>query len=142
LHQSAGDIDRGIRGRIVDQGRHELQDRYAGERTRTRRAVHAAPLAQAGRLRQDAPRSATLPARSMNEARLTSIVVESPAPARTIAARTREGKSPGLFWLGGFKSDMKGTKADALDRWAAEHGRACVRFDYSGHGESGGDFRE
>jgi pimeloyl-ACP methyl ester carboxylesterase len=78
----------------------------------------------------------------MNEARLTSIVVESPAPARTIAARTREGKSPGLFWLGGFKSDMKGTKAEALDRWAAEHGRACVRFDYSGHGESGGDFRE
>jgi pimeloyl-ACP methyl ester carboxylesterase len=78
----------------------------------------------------------------MNEARLTSIVVESPASSRTIAVRTREGKSPGLFWLGGFKSDMKGTKADALDRWAAEHGRACVRFDYSGHGESGGDFRE
>ena len=47
---------------------------------------------------------------------------------------------PGLFWLGGFKSDMKGTKADALDRWAGEHGRACIRFDYSGHGESGGEF--
>jgi pimeloyl-ACP methyl ester carboxylesterase len=78
----------------------------------------------------------------MNEARLTSIVVESPGSSRTIAVRTREGKSPGLFWLGGFKSDMKGTKAEALDRWAAEHGRACVRFDYSGHGESGGDFRD
>lgn len=78
----------------------------------------------------------------MNEARLTSLVVESPAPARTIAVRTREGKSPGLFWLGGFKSDMNGTKADTLDRWAAEHGRACVRFDYSGHGESSGDFRD
>jgi pimeloyl-ACP methyl ester carboxylesterase len=77
----------------------------------------------------------------MNEARLTSIVVESPAPARNIAVRVREGKSPGLFWLGGFKSDMTGTKAEALDRWAAEQGRACVRFDYSGHGESGGDFR-
>jgi pimeloyl-ACP methyl ester carboxylesterase len=37
---------------------------------------------------------------------------------------------------------MKGTKAEALDRWAAEQGRACVRFDYSGHGESGGDFRD
>ncbi len=49
---------------------------------------------------------------------------------------------PGLFWLGGFKSDMKGTKAVALDAFAAEHGRACVRFDYSGHGESGGDFTE
>ena len=47
---------------------------------------------------------------------------------------------PGLFWLGGFNSDMKGTKAVALDVWAAEQGRACVRFDYSGHGESGGAF--
>lgn len=58
--------------------------------------------------------------------------------------RVREGKGqpeqPGLFWLGGFKSDMKGTKAEALDRWAEQCGRACVRFDYSGHGESGGDF--
>jgi pimeloyl-ACP methyl ester carboxylesterase len=58
----------------------------------------------------------------------------------------REGKGPdagpSLFWLGGFKSDMKGTKAEALDRWAESTGRACVRFDYSGHGESGGDFNE
>src|SRR6185436_493474 len=45
-----------------------------------------------------------------------------------------------LFWLGGIKSDMGGTKAVALDDWAAAQGRACVRFDYSGHGESGGDF--
>jgi pimeloyl-ACP methyl ester carboxylesterase len=59
---------------------------------------------------------------------------------RRIAVRARSGASPGLFWLGGFKSDMAGTKALALDAWAAEHGRACVRFDYSGHGESGGDF--
>ena len=57
-----------------------------------------------------------------------------------IAVRAREGGSPGLFWLGGFKSDMWGTKALALDAWAAEQHRACVRFDYSGHGESGGDF--
>jgi pimeloyl-ACP methyl ester carboxylesterase len=80
----------------------------------------------------------------MSEARLTSLTIESPLPARAIAVRARESKSPasgpGLFWLGGFKSDMKGTKAEALDRWAAEQGRACVRFDYSGHGESGGDF--
>src|SRR6202051_2352553 len=60
--------------------------------------------------------------------------------ARRIAVRTRAGGAPGLFWLGGFKSDMQGTKAIALDAWAAEHHRACVRFDYSGHGESGGDF--
>ena len=59
---------------------------------------------------------------------------------RRIAVRTRAGGSPGLFWLGGFNSDMRGTKALALDAWAAERGRACVRFDYSGHGESGGAF--
>lgn len=60
--------------------------------------------------------------------------------ARRIAVRRRAGKGPGLVWLGGFKSDMQGTKALALDEWAKDHGRACVRFDYSGHGESSGDF--
>src|ERR1700737_4044383 len=60
--------------------------------------------------------------------------------ARSIAVRARAGGGPGLFWLGGFNSDMQGTKALALDAWAAERGRACVRFDYSGHGESGGTF--
>jgi len=82
----------------------------------------------------------------MSEARLTSLTIESPARKRTIAVRAREGKTPspgpGLFWLGGFKSDMNGTKAEALDRWAESQGRGCVRFDYSGHGESGGDFSE
>src|SRR6202163_535417 len=62
------------------------------------------------------------------------------ATARCTAGRARPGGAPGLFWLGGFHSDMQGTKAIALDAWAAEHHRACVRFDYSGHGESGGDF--
>ncbi|NEV02320.1 alpha/beta hydrolase [Bradyrhizobium uaiense] len=72
--------------------------------------------------------------------------------ARRIAVRARAGSTsgapgsasgaPGLFWLGGFKSDMTGTKAIALDAWAAEHGRSCIRFDYSGHGESGGDFAD
>ena len=60
--------------------------------------------------------------------------------SRRIAVRARAGRPPGLFWLGGFNSDMKGTKALALDAFAAERGRACVRFDYSGHGESGGRF--
>ncbi len=59
---------------------------------------------------------------------------------RSVAVRARAGGAPGLFWLGGFNSDMKGTKAVALDAWAAERNRACVRFDYSGHGESGGAF--
>ena len=62
--------------------------------------------------------------------------------ARRIAVRARKGEQPGLFWLGGFKSDMGGTKAVALDTWAAENNRACVRFDYSGHGESSGDFAD
>ncbi len=78
----------------------------------------------------------------MSEARLTSLTVESPPPQRTIAVRVREGKGPGLFWLGGFKSDMKGTKAQVLDAWAEQQGRASLRFDYSGHGESGGDFMD
>ena len=66
------------------------------------------------------------------------IEVGEGSAARKIAVRARTGATPGLFWLGGFNSDMLGTKALALDAWAAEHDRACVRFDYSGHGESGG----
>src|SRR5438046_3722808 len=59
---------------------------------------------------------------------------------RRIAVRARAGSGPGRVWLGGFNSGMRGTKALALDAWAAEHGRACIRFGYSGHGESGGAF--
>lgn len=66
---------------------------------------------------------------------------EGPA-ARRVAVRVRQGASPGLFWLGGFKSDMRGTKAEALAEYAARTGRAYVRFDYSGHGESGGRFED
>ncbi len=61
---------------------------------------------------------------------------------RAIAVRQRDGALPGLFWLSGYKSDMKGIKAEALARWAEAQGRACVRFDYSGHGESGGEFTD
>jgi pimeloyl-ACP methyl ester carboxylesterase len=64
------------------------------------------------------------------------------AERRGIAVRARAGALPGLFWLGGYKSDMKGTKAVALDEWARHAGRACVRFDYSGHGESEGAFTD
>jgi pimeloyl-ACP methyl ester carboxylesterase len=76
----------------------------------------------------------------MTESALKSIEVGTGAAVRRIAARIRDGAAPGLFWLGGFKSDMRGTKAVALDHWAGENGRACIRFDYSGHGESGGEF--
>jgi pimeloyl-ACP methyl ester carboxylesterase len=78
----------------------------------------------------------------MSEALLTSTDVGTGQAGRRIAVRARDGAAPGLFWLGGFKSDMKGTKAVALDDWAAKHGRACIRFDYSGHGESGGEFTD
>ena len=52
----------------------------------------------------------------------------------------RGGAAPGLVWLGGFHSDMEGTKAQAIDAWAARTGRACLRFDYFGHGRSSGKF--
>jgi pimeloyl-ACP methyl ester carboxylesterase len=73
---------------------------------------------------------------------LRFLEVGTGAAARRIAVRQREGAAPGILWLGGFKSDMQGTKAAALDGWAAAHGRAMTRFDYSGHGESGGDFAQ
>jgi pimeloyl-ACP methyl ester carboxylesterase len=67
--------------------------------------------------------------------------------AREIAFLKRnaagEGASrPGLVWLPGFKSDMASTKAAALDAHCAKTGRALLRFDYSGHGRSGGRFEE
>jgi pimeloyl-ACP methyl ester carboxylesterase len=64
------------------------------------------------------------------------------AARRGLAVRAQAGAAPGLVWLGGYKSDMKGTKAVALADWAAQQGRACVRFDYSGHGESEGAFTD
>jgi pimeloyl-ACP methyl ester carboxylesterase len=73
---------------------------------------------------------------------LKSLAVGTGEAARPIAVRQRPGAAPGLFWLGGFKSDMQGTKAQALDAWAQQHGRALTRFDYSGHGESGGSFTD
>ena len=62
--------------------------------------------------------------------------------AREIAVRHRPGGAPGLFWLGGFRSDMDGSKASAVDAFAARRGLACTRFDYSGHGRSGGRFED
>jgi pimeloyl-ACP methyl ester carboxylesterase len=62
--------------------------------------------------------------------------------ARRIAVLACPGRAPGIFWLGGFRSDMTGTKAEALDLWAAEENRAATRFDYSGHGASEGRFED
>jgi pimeloyl-ACP methyl ester carboxylesterase len=68
--------------------------------------------------------------------------VDGQEPARHIATLKRDGRGPTVVWLSGFKSDMRSTKAEALDTWAAASGRALVRFDYSGHGQSGGAFEE
>jgi hypothetical protein len=59
-----------------------------------------------------------------------------------LAWRRVEGRGPTVVWLGGFRSDMSGTKAQALAEWAAASGRAFLRFDYSGHGESSGGFAQ
>jgi pimeloyl-ACP methyl ester carboxylesterase len=61
---------------------------------------------------------------------------------RRIAYRRSEGRGPGLVFLGGLRSDMTGTKADFLHDWAAGHGRAFLRFDYTGHGASSGRFED
>jgi pimeloyl-ACP methyl ester carboxylesterase len=61
---------------------------------------------------------------------------------RPIAVERRAGRAPGLFWLSGFRSDMTGSKALAIDAFGASHGLGVTRFDYSGHGQSGGDFNQ
>ncbi|MCW1917439.1 alpha/beta hydrolase [Rhodobacter sp. KR11] len=59
---------------------------------------------------------------------------------RRIAHHQTAGQGPGVIFLGGYRSDMTGTKAMALQAWAKAQGRAFLRFDYSGHGASEGDF--
>ena len=73
---------------------------------------------------------------------LQFVEVGEGADARRRAVLVREGRGPTVVWLGGFRSDMRATKAEALDRWAEQAGRAFVRFDYSGHGESTGAFED
>ncbi len=60
----------------------------------------------------------------------------------TIAYHCRAGKAPGIVFLGGFMSDMTGTKAMRLDAFAGARGHAYLRFDYFAHGASSGDFAE
>ncbi|WP_299478345.1 alpha/beta hydrolase [uncultured Roseibium sp.] len=70
------------------------------------------------------------------------IQVGKNALARSIAVDIEPGNEPALMWLSGFKSDMSGTKAEALAAFGRETGQEVVRFDYSGHGASEGDFEE
>jgi pimeloyl-ACP methyl ester carboxylesterase len=60
---------------------------------------------------------------------------------RRLAASASDGR-PGIVFLSGFASDMTGTKGTALAAWAQERGQALLRFDYSGHGQSSGAFRD
>ena len=61
---------------------------------------------------------------------------------RRLAVRREAGQGPHVVFLGGFRSDMTGTKAAWLSDWSREKGRAFLRFDYSGHGDSEGQFEE
>jgi pimeloyl-ACP methyl ester carboxylesterase len=76
----------------------------------------------------------------MGETELEFLDVGAGAAERKVAVLRRRGSAPGLFWLGGFRSEMTGGKASALDALGAGRGIAVTRFDYSGHGQSGGDF--
>lgn len=78
----------------------------------------------------------------MNDKSLKFLQIGEGPQRRAIAVRQQEGSLPGLFFMSGYKSDMKGTKAEALAQWADRASRACVRFDYSGHGESEGKFTD
>ena len=62
------------------------------------------------------------------------------AEGRKIAYEQTDGQGPGIVFLGGFKSDMQGSKATHLENWAKGQGRPFLRFDYSGHGQSSGAF--
>ena len=80
---------------------------------------------------------------------MPSANLDAPAPqilardgGETVAYRRRQGRAPGVVFLGGFMSDMTGTKAQALDRFCAERGQAFLRFDYFGHGASSGAFKD
>jgi pimeloyl-ACP methyl ester carboxylesterase len=76
---------------------------------------------------------------------MTSPEYLEPEPGRRLAyhrlaASDDAETAPGVVFLGGFKSDMTGTKAVFLESWCQERGRAFLRFDYTGHGQSSGDF--
>ena len=81
----------------------------------------------------------------MSEPEPQMIDVGEGAAARRIAVRIDAPAKPdaaGVFWLSGFKSDMASTKATALAEWARARSLGATRFDYSGHGESGGRFED
>jgi len=78
---------------------------------------------------------------------MSDLIGESPqylerGDGHRLAYHRTAGRSPGVVFLGGFRSDMTGTKALTLEAWARQRGQAFLRFDYLGHGQSSGDFEE
>lgn len=61
---------------------------------------------------------------------------------RRIAVNVHEGNGPAVFWLCGFLSEMESLKGQAMAQWALKHNRQLIRFDYTGHGQSEGDFSQ
>lgn len=81
----------------------------------------------------------------MSDPALQFLVVGSGVAERRIACLVEPGTGNGRLggmWFPGFKSDMISTKATVLSDWAKSRGVCCTRFDYSGHGRSGGEFRD
>jgi len=76
----------------------------------------------------------------MPDAELQFLDVGAGPESRPVAMLRRAGTAPAVFWLGGFRSEMTGAKAGALDALGLETGASVTRFDYSGHGQSGGNF--
>ena len=68
-------------------------------------------------------------------------ILETPE-GRRLAYHKTDGAGPGILFCGGFGSDMEGTKAIHLETWARNSGRAFIRFDYSGHGQSSERFED
>lgn len=64
-----------------------------------------------------------------------------PNGARLAISRT-PGSEPGIVFFGGLRSSMEGAKALHVEAWCRREGRACLRFDYSGHGRSDGRFED
>ena len=83
-----------------------------------------------------------MPARDTASATASDVSSLARPNGPAIAYRRLMGKAPGILCLGGFRSDMGGIKALFLEEYCRRRGQAYVRFDYFGHGESGGDFAE
>ncbi len=73
---------------------------------------------------------------------MTDIQHLSRPDGETLALKRVEGDGPTVIWVGGFRSDMEGTKALALDAAARERGWSFVRYDHFAHGRSSGDWRQ